>query len=216
MRRGGQRHLSGTPALRMPTWKCSRVDIKLELSVATPTWKRRIMKVDSSASPASVAAPLSTCQDLLRRRQEGSERGPVSVALDRASQPANGLLVDAEVQFGGAYDQHLLKCEDVPRRKSERLFYMGLGFIGTAAENLAHAHQCVSISRRGLASKQTCSRSYRSASLLTVRSIGSGLFATSPTNRTSPVRHPSAIATACFFLAISKATKTSLYFSNAR
>jgi hypothetical protein len=47
---------------------------------------------------------------------------------------------------------------------------------------------------------------------LIVFSIGSGLFSTSPRNRTSPRRPPSAIATACFFLATSKATKASLYF----
>ena len=55
--------------------------------------------------------------------------------------------------------------------------------------------------------QQICSRSYRPANLLIVRSIGNGLFSTSPRNRTSPVRPPSAIATACFFLATSKATK---------
>ncbi|CDX14858.1 hypothetical protein MPLB_1490062 [Mesorhizobium sp. ORS 3324] len=49
-----------------------------------------------------------------------------------------------------------------------------------------------------------------------VRSIAAGLFSTSPTNRTSPVRPPSAIATACFFLATSNATNTSLYSPMAR
>ncbi len=42
------------------------------------------------------------------------------------------------------------------------------------------------------------------------------LFSTSPRNRTSPLRPPSATATACFFLATSKATKTSLYFPMVR
>ena len=46
---------------------------------------------------------------------------------------------------------------------------------------------------------------------LIIRAIGKALFSTSPTNRTSPVRPPSAIATACFVLATSKATNTSLY-----
>ena len=41
-------------------------------------------------------------------------------------------------------------------------------------------------------------------------------FSTSPRNRTSPVRPPSASATACFFLATSKATKTSLCFPMVR
>jgi hypothetical protein len=40
--------------------------------------------------------------------------------------------------------------------------------------------------------------------------------ATVPRNRTSPVRPPSAIATACFLLATSKATKTSLCFPMLR
>ena len=44
----------------------------------------------------------------------------------------------------------------------------------------------------------------------------SELFSTSPRNRTSPVRPPSAIATACFFLATSKATKASLCFPMVR
>jgi hypothetical protein len=47
---------------------------------------------------------------------------------------------------------------------------------------------------------------------LIVFSIGTGLFSTSPRNQTSPRRPPSAIATACFFLATSKAKKASLYF----
>ena len=51
------------------------------------------------------------------------------------------------------------------------------------AERLDLAIKPVSISPT---SKQTCSRSYRSASLLIVRSIGNGLFSTSPRNRTSP------------------------------
>ena len=55
-----------------------------------------------------------------------------------------------------------------------------------------------------------------SASLLIVRSIGNGLFSTSPRNRTSPLRPPSATAMACFFLATSKATKTSLCFPMVR
>jgi hypothetical protein len=42
----------------------------------------------------------------------------------------------------------------------------------------------------GPASKQRCSRSYRFASLLIVRSIGAGLFSTSPINRTSRFGHP--------------------------
>jgi hypothetical protein len=42
---------------------------------------------------------------------------------------------------------------------------------------------------------------------LIVRSIGRGLFSTSPRNRTSPARPASAIATACYFSATSKATK---------
>ena len=43
-----------------------------------------------------------------------------------------------------------------------------------------------------------------------------GLFSTSPRNRTSPCRPPSAIATACFFLATSKETKASLCFPMVR
>src|SRR5215204_974899 len=61
----------------------------------------------------------------------------------------------------------------------------------------------------GRASKQTCRRSYRLPSLLIVRSIAADLFSISPRNRTSPVRPPSAIATACFILARSNATKAS-------
>src|SRR6478752_1646605 len=38
-----------------------------------------------------------------------------------------------------------------------------------------------------------------------------GLFSISPTNRISPRRPPSAIATACFFFATSNATNNSLY-----
>jgi hypothetical protein len=72
------------------------------------------------------------------------------------------------------------------------------------AERLDPSIKPVSVSPT---SKQTCSRSYRSASILIVRSIGNGLFSTSPRNRTSPLWPPSAIATACFFLATSKATK---------
>src|ERR1700683_5499216 len=69
---------------------------------------------------------------------------PISVALDRASQPRDGLLVGAKVQFGGACGQHPMKGEIVPRRKAERLFDMRLGFIRAAAEILANAHQSVS------------------------------------------------------------------------
>ena len=64
--------------------------------------------------------------------------------------------------------------------------------------------------------KKICSRSYRPANLLIVRSIDNGLFSTSPRNRTSPVRPPSAIAIACFDLATSKATKASLYLPLVR
>ena len=81
------------------------------------------------------------------------------------------------------------------------------------AERLDPAIKPVSVSPT---SKQTCSRSYRSASVLIVRSIGNGLFSTSPRNRTSPLRPPSAIATACFFLATSEATKTSVCFPLVR
>src|SRR5215217_4896575 len=59
----------------------------------------------------------------------------------------------------------------------------------------------------GGASKQTCRRSYRLPSFLIVRSIAAGLFSISPRNRTSPVRPPSAIATACFIWATSNAQK---------
>ena len=80
--------------------------------------------------------------------------------------------------------------------------------------------RCPPVTRKpvpvGPASKQTCSRLYRSASLLIARSIGSGLFSTSPRNRTSPVRPPSATAIACLFLATSKATKASLCFPMVR
>jgi hypothetical protein len=69
---------------------------------------------------------------------------PISVALDRATQPRDGFLVGAKVQFGGARGQPPMKGEVVPRRKAERLFDMRLGFIRAAAENLAQAHRCVS------------------------------------------------------------------------
>ena len=52
--------------------------------------------------------------------------------------------------------------------------------------------------------------------ILIVRSIAAGLFSTSPRNRTSPLRSPSATATACFNFATSKATKASLYCPMAR
>src|SRR5215218_8717796 len=68
----------------------------------------------------------------------------------------------------------------------------------------------------GRASKQTCRRSYRLPSFLIVRSIAAGLFSISPRNRTSPVRPHLAIATACFILATSNATKAPLYSPMAR
>src|SRR5690242_3318486 len=73
------------------------------------------------------------------------------------------------------------------------------------------APESADTAHNGPASKQTCRRLYRLASFLISRSMVAGLFSISPTNRISPRRPPSAIATACFFFATSNATNNSLY-----
>jgi hypothetical protein len=72
------------------------------------------------------------------------ERGSISVGLDGSPERGDRSIVVPEVRLGDTRLCHPIIRFAVPRRKAERLQYMGLGFLGSTGKTLAETDPSVS------------------------------------------------------------------------